>query len=1681
MMTKPNTARLSTRPGFAALVLCMILLALSGVLSRPVQAAEWMEPYLEQVSEWGVMRGDASGNMHEDRQITRAEFVTLVNRAFGYTDAGPNPFTDVLPSDWFEEDIRIAHQAGYFNGTSATTASPRELVTREQAAAFLGRCLRLQGTSGAGTSFQDGYQITPQFRGLVQEAAELGIIQGYTSGDFRPKDNITRGQVACFLVRALGTLVQEPGENISGGVYGNLTINTPGVKLKDTVITGNLYLTGGVGLGNVELENVSVMGKIVVCGGGEAEKGANSIVLRNVTADSLEVDSLTEQFLSIRSEGLTNIGNTTIRTSAYIEDVTDDGLGLRFISLEGGNDALFQFAGNIKEVVNRTPGSTLQMAQGMAHVITVDEKALGTTLSIDNRASIKNLNLDTAVPVTGAGSVGQMNVNAAGSSSTMLPDNITVRPGITSNINGQVMDNVTAAESSEDPRLLTGFPVMRNVGPTAADAVFSTNKRGTIYWALTALSDGSVSEDDLIRPPTGSNRIIRSGTLNATASNTEFTARLTGLARDGSYYVSAMLVDSRGRRSPVKTVAFTTPDDSVPNFAAGYPYTILTLDSDKEQVVQVMAMPTKNCQMYYVLLPNNAVAPTAADFKAGSIPGNLGFGIVDVTKNTPYLVPKVNTSYLAEQTTYSLYLWLNDADNGRSSAVRRLQVTTLDRTPPVIQHLTPQDPGARNVRLSFSLNEPGTLYWAVVRHNAPFYGAGIIDPRTEGATPDQYKGAQIQIQSGTGALSRGSTRAARADTDYTINVTGLQPQTEYDLYYVAVDNAGNYNVYTQELTPPMLIHTLDNEPPTVHQEFSHPANESTTQPEVYPDTSISVVFSESVQGIRPNTVPAEYNVFRELYNNVTKATPGSAERAAAEKALADALREHIKLYQRPANNATPQNPVTDRHAGNEASIGDDWVIDYRKAEITTDMETGEMLITFHYNENPSESALNLTSGANYYITVEGISDMAGNTMRGGNRGVITLPVFRTIDAQVLLERTKTLSAIVNGSNVDFDMTFDLTPVTASSVDADINWDMLIWYTAPDPAASSVEFELFYTDDGVNWKQCTNTIPNPSTGSPTRALIQTFDGEPRTGISVGKWFANYGFEQLKTMQHREYGVRITKVGSSDQRGDWSVPITFDIRIVASDQSSLRELATPDLSPSSWENNQAGDNAVNEIGVPTPFTVTHTFSDSSAPTFIRGYPNFRPGDETANITVMLNRNKTTCYYVIAPLGTIPTTYDGENIDDVASWLKLEENGTNFNGTGDKGLVTVPVSTDIMNPQFRNEQIKTGNIRFNSGATDLPTITGLLADQEYIAYFVLRGESQTSYSGVYAFRFKTEKVVRPILSITLASPSATISADREADGGYLLVPAGLEPSLLRTKLDTTNVVIPDDYQKYWQANWYGMTYLQAMQTSVMDGPNSIGSVFDLFIPKTIQDEVASIIISGSAGAGHPGSLVLRETSNITTDLRFTQDYSRWMDLGVPCWLIAVASSPQGSSYAFCANYPLTKLDTEHPKLQSMGTSMYTSSGALWFESPAEAMQALYYGSLTIQFDEDLNWKTSSTSDTWLELVNTQSTVVGPGQIHANALLSAGQNINLIPDSQGKSNPLNFQFGPIAFGSTITLRTANLCDSAGNAGFTDGNLMLQLELVQHPVSKMYSMRFVVSSASKNWLADGFSYDPIT
>ena len=1560
-MTQKPRARRASIPGSAFLAaLVLTALALCAFLTaRPAQAAEWMTPYLEQVQEWGVMRGDSSGNLHEDRPITRAEFVTLVNRAFGYTETGPNTFADVRPNAWYAEDISIAHQAGYFNGTSPTTADPMALVTREQAAVLLGRCLRFQGVTGAAsTSFTDMYQIGGWSRGLVQEAADLGIIQGYADGTFKPDRPITRGQMACFLVRALGTLVQEPGEQTSGGVYGNLTITTPGVKLKDTTVTGNLYLTGGVGLGSVELENVTVLGKIIICGGGEAEGGKQSVLLRNVTAGALELDSLSEQFLSVQAEGLTNIGEVTVRTSGYLEDRTEDGLGFQTIRLDGVEDSLFQLAGNIKRVVNMTPGSTLQMAQGVADVITMDERAVDAKLTIDDLASIRELNLDRAANVDGLGSISHLNINAPGSKVTMLPDTIYIRPGITGNVFNQDMNSNIAAESSEDPRLLAGYPKVKDIAPTSATAVFSGNKAGTIHWAVTALMDGSLGEEELMNPGSHA-KILRSGTIKATASKTEFTARITGLTREGSYYVSALLVDARGRRSPVKIAAFTTPDDSAPNFATGYPQTpILTVDADNEQVAQIMVMATKDCQMYYALFPKGSAAPTAADFRAAALPGNLGYGIVTLRKNTPFLLSRINSSHLQEQTQYDLYLWLNDADNGKSSAVRKVTFTTKDLTPPTIQFLRTKAIAAKQVTMEFGLDEPGMLYWAVVKQGASFYSSGI-DKDNPGLA------GQIQIENGTGSnvVRRGGPiRAARAGTAYTFTISGLEPQTTYDLYYVAKDAAGNYCVYSKELTPPMTINTLDNEPPTVKQQFTNePEDSPATRPTPYPSSTVQLVFSEVVLAARNENGEDFFDSFEEAYNN---AQSGNAD---YQKVFADLLRKHIKLYRQPAR-GTPEL-VAERTAENAASIGNNWVIDYRFATVSRDRTgTGEMTIAFPFKEgDKGASAINLGSGQSYFFIVSDIADNSDghNRMKHNVQTPSSgykLPVFTTVDAQLEYQkgpRTGPLDA--SGNPIVFDMSFTLEPKNTGNAGPETVWDMILW------SKQHITIDLYRKPASGTWEQILDD-----------ALFNVTPRNPEVGLSLaytiwkqgGQASQIYPLSALNSMtENVDYGIVVTSLNGITNRNDCAGTVGIDVVVVAKDESSLTSLIQKSLTPTVYQNHQATNDRVDEIGTPVKkWPMEYTFRDTQPPTFISDTPTIVPSDTGVTVNFLLSRTPSHYYYVIAEAGEVSTTLlDGTHIglNDRNAWLKLPESGYGITEPN----VSAPVSLAITNP---DESLIHGNDPYPGKMVNLSIQNKLEPLTPYIIYFVLEGESQESTSQVYAFRFETRKVSRPVLQATLSNPSATVNSlktapiaggtKKDADVSYLVINDLQVGDMLGRQMDdywdptyAQAMGISQARIEEAETRYRGLSFLEAMATQYTISSEYYGSVFDLFCTPTIQDEIGSWFNSAQTNG----------TSIIKVGIKALQLRSSTWQESVSCanelknasgryWFVACGQG-DGSAYAFTAARYLTNPDAQHPMVNSI--SFETEA----YETKQEALAALnngVSGPLSIAFDGPLSY---------------------------------------------------------------------------------------------------------------------------
>lgn len=1568
----------------AVVTLLAVLTTLIPVVTVKTQAADWMQPYLEQAVAWGVMRGDSSGDLNADRLVTRAEFVTLINRAFGYTTLGNQPFTDVEPNDWYANDINIAYNANYFHGTTPNTASPMGLVTREQAAALLGRSLRFQGSDRLGTEFTDSTEIGTWSRGLVQEATNMGIIQGYSDGSFRPKENITRGQVACFLVRALGTLIQEPGEQTSGGVYGNLTITSPGVKLKDSVITGNLYLSGGVGLGNIELENVDVMGKIIVCGAGESQEGDHSVILRNVTADSMEIDSMTNQFMTIRAEGTTEIPQTTVRTSAYLEDLTDDNLGLQFISLDGQEDTELQLAGNIKEVSNFTPGSTLLVAQGVSKKVTVDEKAVGSTLSVDPSASILDLNLDIGVPVNGTGSVDHMTINAPGANVTMLPDTITVRPGVNANVYGQKMDSVAAAESSDDPRILTGYPIVKNATSRTADAVFSTNKPGTIHWALTALTDGSVGEEALMNPLSYTNKILLSGTLNATSSKTEFTSRLTGLTVDGSYYVSAILVDNRGRRSPVKVAAFTTPDDTVPAFATGYPYTILTNNAltagateNIEQVIQAMVMPTKDCQLYYALLPKGSTAPTAQALKTAAVTGNLGYGRVDIRKNTPYLVPRINSSYIQEQTTYDLYLWLSDADNGKSSAVKKLSVTTKDLTPPVVTSMYQSNSAARTITMTYTMSEAATLYWAVVPE-----GDTLLRPAIAGEEVNLNDlAAKVQVESGSYATKRGTSNAARAGTEYHFTISGLEEQTSYDLYYIAKDRAGNYADAVQVLKG---IKTLDGTAPTVELQFSETQTDASGRTNPLTETDVTLSFSETVWGVYTDKGVRLYDQFTELYAAVEAAEGDATAQRAAKAELGDALRKYIAFYTlssagRKELAADPASP----DAANRPTDENEWVIDYREAIITRDNK--KMNITF-----PSGTGIHLASGGRYQFELQNICDTTGNVM-----SATTLGPFQTIFATVELTVGDTVRipignveggysdlAITDDGNLRVDMSFHMIPRSTSRVANDTVWDMLIW------TDTTMDFTVFRRPvngpNNTRWERV---------GSDVSANVSNAAGQGgKVYASLTRYIQGQDlFDPLNEQEEEmEYAIHVNAINGDRDFTAWNQNVNMGVTVIAGGNYPVGLAGLNSLGFQSHLSSALTAGAVS-IGQPDPFEVMIPFTDSKAPNFKGNSPEIEAGDVSATINVMIDRPGTV-YYVIAPLqnqnvatsALLTEKRDG----DRPELYEIPTSGL----TGTRLELSLPLVTEITRGVQGAAGVISGNTGQKEANISIPIqLDDLQAETTYLVYLATSGVSPVYSDYVLCYQFTTAPVEKPKMELNMTGGgNVTVRTDRNASVRGILIVDGSLSILNRPFSDAAGTAI--NYTNPTNNNY---TVLNALIDNYGTSARGevLGSIFDQFATESLKQELEQTIQNASIT---PNTIIdtiqsFNVTGNTATAVRKfnNMEPDRWY-----CFL-GYAESPLGSAKSFRAVRPLEVTDEEWPKVQDAVVS---------FERQRDGT---YDATLTLTFTENLSFRDIAGGSQQIVSV----TPTGPGAYSSSEYVS----VTMLPD------------GPLPTGWNVYTATGN------------------------------------------------------
>lgn len=171
-----------------------------------VKAGDWYANAVNYVTLTGLMNGTGDG-FSPNLAINRGMMVTVLYRMAGSPEVtAENPFTDVPADTWYTDAVIWASENGITAGTSETTFSPTNSLTREQLATFFYRFADFENPdpieiTGDLTGFTDAGQVASYATDAMKWAIGEGLISGTTETTLSPKATATRAQVATILMR----------------------------------------------------------------------------------------------------------------------------------------------------------------------------------------------------------------------------------------------------------------------------------------------------------------------------------------------------------------------------------------------------------------------------------------------------------------------------------------------------------------------------------------------------------------------------------------------------------------------------------------------------------------------------------------------------------------------------------------------------------------------------------------------------------------------------------------------------------------------------------------------------------------------------------------------------------------------------------------------------------------------------------------------------------------------------------------------------------------------------------------------------------------------------------------------------------------------------------------------------------------------------------------------------------------------------------------------------------------------------------------------------------------------------------------------------------------------------------------------------------------------------------------
>ncbi len=352
----------------------------------------WAVKHVTKLASLGVIEGYEKGAYRPENSVSQQEVIVMALRFMGLeSEVTKSKAETALPfgvDDFFKPYVAYAIDRGLINiqeetadGTNAKTAWGAKEASREWVAKLVIRAIGKQDLANqqaqSSSGFSDSKDFSSWASGYINAAVSLKLVQGFDDNSFKPKDKVTRAQMATFLSRADKETTSRSSRVVTGYVM-ELTdrkisvLNANGQTTEYTLSSDTAFYSGKDD-SRISPSNIKLTNEVYL-----VQKQGEALYIE-LTNDQQKMETyegtLTEVFTDRMMASIQRNGKNELYDLYPTVTVTDkEGRGLSLSSLSPGS---------IVELKRNTLLKESKISQIVLKQTPVSKTSEGTVLSLN--------------------------------------------------------------------------------------------------------------------------------------------------------------------------------------------------------------------------------------------------------------------------------------------------------------------------------------------------------------------------------------------------------------------------------------------------------------------------------------------------------------------------------------------------------------------------------------------------------------------------------------------------------------------------------------------------------------------------------------------------------------------------------------------------------------------------------------------------------------------------------------------------------------------------------------------------------------------------------------------------------------------------------------------------------------------------------------------------------------------------------------------------------------------------------------------------------------------------------------------------------------------------------------------------------------------------------------------------